>query len=478
MSEQVIRADLDAERAVLSAMLLSEDAALEAVDIIAAEHFYADANKRVFEAARSILAEGGHVDVVAVASRLREIGRLQEIGGATYLASLADATPAVAHVAEHAKIVKNQSRIRRALAVFTTLAAEARSNPIEDVDAWLEECEARAYGATCERGDGKPTASGYVELTRDAYQEIAQASRQGRQMLGRSTGFASLDEHLGGIETGDLICLAARPGHGKTALALQVLENVATDRGRPGAGIFFSQEMQRTRLMLRSFARKSGESLRALRTGQPSNWKSVSNAAQALAMLPVVIDDEKRLTPLKVRSKVRRHYNTIRARNPGIDLGIVVIDYVQLMAADSHIKGETRAGEIGRITRELKILAGEMGCAVLMLSQLRRADKARGKAGHIPEPTLEDLRDSGAIEADSDVVLAIHREDEHREAGQEPDGIAKIITLKGRNSGRALHELHFDGPTTSFSEPHAGAQQDMSYGAPEPDIDRYDSFAG
>lgn len=460
------RCDLRAEAAVLSAMLLSEDAALECVELLSPPDFFADANRRIFDAAREVLAEGAHLDVVAVLAKLRLSGRLEQVGGSPYLASIADATPAVAHVADHARIIRDLARLRRAGDLFSALASEAKNADIEDVSAWLESCESRAYQATSDRGDGKPTASDYTELAREAYKEVAEAAQKGRQMLGRTTGFRVLDEHLGGLEAGDLIVLAGRPGHGKTALAVQIAENVAKDASEPAAAIVLSQEMLRVRLMLRSFARHAGETLRQLRTGQPSSWSNLQRAVQGLAGMPIIIDDEKRLTPLKVRAKARRHYNTIRAKNPGIPLGLIVIDYVQLMQADFHERGETRASEIGRITRELKITAGEFGCAVLLLSQLRRADKSRAKSGQTPRPTLEDLRDSGSIEADADVVLALHREDEHRAPGEQTDGIAELLALKGRNSGRGAHELHFDGARTAFFErDHLSAQNDIDYGS-------------
>lgn len=458
MSETAIppRCDLEAEAAVLSACLLSEDAALEVIDLLDAGDFYADANRRVFESVVDILRASGRVDVLSVASLLRANGRMEQIGGSTYLAQLADATPAVAHVAHHAKIVRDLARIRRAEQVFTALATSARMEAITDVDAWLENCEATAYAATANRGDGKPTAFTYRDLARMAYREIAEANRKGATMLGRSTGFASLDAHLGGMEGGDLIVLAGRPGHGKTALALQVLENVAAGgaSANPAAGVMLSQEMLGVRLLLRSVARHGGEPLRLLRQGKPSNWNTVQAATNKLADLPAMIDDEKRLTPLKVRAKIRRHLNTIRTRFPEIPLGLVVIDYIQLMQADGQIRGENRSLELGRITRELKMTAGEFNVPILLLSQLRRADKRSGKGGNAPKPTLEDLRDSGSIEADADVVIAVHREDEHRPPDEKPDGLADLLVLKGRNSGRANHQLKFDGSRTEFFEPN------------------------
>lgn len=446
------RADLDAEAAVLSAALLEVDAALELIELITPGDFYADANRRVFSAIHAVLADGGTPDVVSVASRLRADGRLEQIGGTPYLAQLADATPAVSHVAEHARIVKNLARIRRAGSTFALLAAEATSAPIDDADAWLERCEQRALGATGERGTGEPTASSYRELAAKAYETIAEASKQGKPRIGRSTGFRKLDDHIGGLEAGDLIILAGRPGMGKTALALQIAEHIASDVSDPGMGIVLSLEMTRDRLMLRSLGRVSGERMRELRIGKPGNWSRVCDATANLSKLPIIVDDDGELTPLKLRAKVRRHLQTLRAACPTMPLGMIVVDYVQLMDADFTRRGGTRTEELTQITRALKRTAKDFGCTVLALSQFRRP--APGKTAARPE--LADLRDSGSIEQDADVVLAIHRDDAYRPPHEKKDGLAELLVLKGRNSGEAVHIVRFDGARTAFFDDQEG----------------------
>ncbi len=447
------RCDLEAEAAVLSAALLSTEAALEAVELLSETEFYADANRRVFAAIAAILADSHEVDVVAVAAALRAENRLEQVGGTPYLAQLCDATPAVAHVADHARIVRNHARVRRAGATFQVLAAEARSAPIDDTDAWLESCESRACWATLERGSAPPTAGDYAELAKEAYEHVAAASHRGLPSLGRSTGFHALDQHLGGLEGGDLIVVAGRPGMGKTALACQMAETIARDAADPGLGIIFSLEMTRQRLMLRSLARVAGEHTRALRSGTPRNWSNVATATQTLGELPIMMDDESGLTPLRLRSKLRRHHATLRGRFPKLPLGIVVVDYIQLMGADTVRRGGTRTEEISQITRALKLTAKEYNCVVLALSQLRRPPP--GKSA--PRPELTDLRDSGSIEQDADVVLAIHREDAYRSPGAQPDGKAEFIILKGRNSGEGIHIVRFDGARTAFFDDYEAA---------------------
>ncbi|HET9954141.1 MAG TPA: replicative DNA helicase [Polyangiaceae bacterium] len=450
MAEKLLpRCDLDAEAAVLSAALLSQDAALEVAEILRADDFFGDANRHVFNAIVAVLAENGACDIVAVQARLRATGRLEQVGGSPYLAQLADATPAIANVAEHARVVRNLARVRRAGAVFALLAAEAKAAPIEDFDAWLESCEARACAATAERGDGPATASDYRELAADAYEQFSAASKAGKPMLGRAMGFHNVDQHLGGVEPGDLVVIAGRPGMGKTAYALQVAETISSDARDKGLAVIFSLEMNRKRLIVRSISRVVGVAANSLRAGKVADWSAVSAGVATLGTLPVVVDDDPSLTPMRLRAKLRRHVAGLRRSFPGYPLACVVVDYIQLMNVDNARKQSTRAEEISQITRSLKQIAKEFNCTVFALSQFRRLDP--GKAA--PRPQLHDLRESGSIEQDADVVLALHREDYYRPPEKQThDGRTEVLVLKGRNSGEAVHLIKFHGRTTSFSD--------------------------
>jgi replicative DNA helicase len=447
------RCNLDAEAAVLSAALLDSDAALELTELLAPEDFYADANRRVFEAILGLLQQGTSVDVVSASARLRDSNRLEQIGGTPYLAQLIDATPAIANLGDHAKLVRDSARVRRAGVTFQRLAAEAKALEIQDTDEWLESCESRACAATVDRGERQATSADYRDLAKACYEQITVASKAGKPTLGRSTGFQKLDEHIGGVEGGDLIVVAGRPGMGKTALALQITETIARDVHAPALGIVLSLEMAKERLMIRSLARVAGERARELRTGRPGNWSNVTEAVHELAKLPIIVDDAPGLTPLRLRSKVRRLHATLRARFPQLPLGVIVVDYIQLMGADDVRRGGTRTEEISQITRALKLTAKELNCTVLALSQFRRPPP--GKSA--PRPELGELRDSGSIEQDADVVLAIHRDDAYRKPGAEPDGKAELIVLKGRNSGEGVHFVRFDGARTAFFDEYQAA---------------------
>lgn len=460
----VPRSDLDAEAAVLSACLLSQDAALEVIELLGPLDFYADANRQIFGAICSTLVAGGNVDVVAIASKLRSDGRLEQVGGSVYLAQLADGTPAVAHVADHAKIVRNLARIRRAGELFQILSIEARVAPIDDADRWLESCETRAFGATAERGGGENTAADYRELSRRCYAQIEAAARSGKPVQGRVSGFHALDDHLGGFQPGEFVVIAGRPGMGKTAFAMQVAESMARDVSEPGLVVVFSLEMSKDQLMLRSFARASATALRQLREGRPPEWSAVSDAAAELAPLPIIVDDQSDITPIRLRAKLRRHLSTLRVAFPKLPLAAIVVDYIQLMGADLIRGGDAnRAQEIGQITRALKIIAKEYRTTVFGLSQFRRL--APGKGGE--RPTLADLRDSGTIEQDADIVIALHRADYYRRPNdpEDPrDGLAEILVLKGRNAGDATHVVSFDGARTAFYNDHHGVLSAPSNG--------------
>lgn len=446
-----VRADLDAEAAVLSAALLDDGAALEVVDSLEPADFWSDANRIVFESLCELVRAGSRADAVMLSSALRASGKLERIGGMAYLAQLADATPAVAHVRDHAKVLRDLARLRRARDTFRALSAEASAVELGDVDEWLEKAETRAYQATAERRGIEETAVTYGELAVETYRAIeAAADRRERGEpvgYGVTTGLRCLDNHLGGYLGGQFVVIAARPRCGKSSLAAQAAEAIAAGNQ---AVVFLSLEMTRQELMERSLARRTGTPARGLREGAPNDWKALANATEDVSRLPLIIDDESDVTPLRARAKVRRHYAQLRSRFPGIGLGAVFVDYLQLMNPDpgEARRSETRAIELGRITRSLKLLAKELNVPVIALSQLRRPEK---NAKVLP-PTLEDLRDSGRIEEDADVVILLHREDLYRQKHEERTNEADIIVAKARGNEEAVHTVKWDGRRTEFYE--------------------------
>jgi replicative DNA helicase len=439
----VPRHDPHAEAACLSAALLSTDAALELVELLDPEEYYLDAHRCVHEAMRTIAARGEPVDIVTVANELRASNKLERVGGQAFLARLSDETPAIAHLPKHAAIVRSWHRARRATVTWAQLLAEGRTAELPDVDAWLESCEQRAYLATEARREGTDGPTTYAELVPGAFERIRDS---GPSTLGRPTGFYALDTHAHGISAGQLIYVAGRPGHGKTAWAQQLAEQIAM--ADPSAGtVFESMEMTKEDLTFRSLARWAKLPFNAIKSRQldRDGWHRLAQAAGDLVKCRIAVEEASSLTPLRLRRRVRRQYAELRAKHPDTKLALVVVDYVQLMTGDDVAKGTTRAVELGMISRSLKNLAKELQCTVVVLSQLAR--KQRGAA---KRPELDELRDSGALEADADLVLALHREDEYRKPGAEPNGKCEVLILKGRNCGTGAHELAFDGPSSRF----------------------------
>lgn len=441
---RVPSSDLDAEAAVISACFVDVTAVDEAMAILKPEHFYADANRRIFACILESVQEGMPADIVTVAALLRTKGRLDQVGGTPYLAQLADATPSVANVRAHCRIVLDHARVRRACAVFQQLAAEAYGQ-IPDVSAWLQAAEVAVYEAAVDDSEKSSTASTYREITKQTYALVREAAATKAVTVGYRTGFDELDDHVSGLVGGDLWFVAGRPGQGKTSWVMAVGETVAREHG---VGVIaLSAEMYRAGLMQRTFSREAEIPGRNLRLGRllPEQWHRLVDKARSIGDLPIIVDDDRNLSPMRVRSKIRRRLAELRREyGQGLKLGIVIIDYVQLMVGDRQ--QEQRATELGEISRSLKIMAGEFECTFIVLSQLKRPDKnTRSK-----RPELSDLRDSGSLEADADVVMAIHREDTYRPPGEAKDNLAELLVLKGRNAGEGCHIVQFDGRFTAF----------------------------
>jgi len=435
--------DLDAEAAVLSA-LLNDGAALDAVaDILRPEHFYSKANARIFEAVLALSAVGTRGDIVTVAGWLRAREQLARVGGAEYLARIADATPHVAHVADHARVVRERWRVRRMIAECQRIAAEGYGD-VGDVDEWIGRAEGTVFALA---GDKAAGSGAYVrEVVREAFSDLEKLHASGTGMLGLSTGLRDLDGALGGLCPGELVVVAGRPGMGKSALATGFAEAVA----RSGRGVaLFSLEMPRAQLGLRmacGVARVDSALARRNRL-TPDDWSALTTASQDLARLPVWIDDTAAVRPLDVRARVRRFAaETARAGSP---IGLVVVDYLQLMnGRDGLAKGSNREQEIAHLSRSLKALAKEANVCVVALSQLNRGVETRPDK----RPSMSDLRESGAIEQDADAIVMVYRHEYYSPDDDAAAGVAELILAKARSGQPGTVLAHFDGPTTTFRD--------------------------
>jgi len=418
-------------------------------DILAPDDMYADANNRILAAIYALQDTQRKVDIVGVAGWLRDNHRLDQIGGTPYLAQLADATPAVAHIEDHALRVKEKAKLRAMISVCQKAAAEGYGD-VGSTPAWLENVEKQVALAASDARDKSITWATYGDAARATYKDIAESARTGATMAGYATGFEELDNHVGGLAGGDFWIVGGYPGIGKTSFVIQAAENVAIQKTKKGARVgvpLFSLEMKYKQLMMRSMSRRSEVPFANVRIGRmlPNQWESLISEAQSAPDVAIVLDECRDLTPFRLRRLIRRHHAKLK-NNHGSDteLGLVVVDYLQLMGADSPNKN--RAVEIGTISKELKRIAGEFDCAVMALSSLNRPEqKTRPKP-----PGMSALRESGALEFDADVILMIHRDDPFKDKNEQHDHLAELLVVKGRNSGPSRHELQFDGRFTAF----------------------------
>jgi replicative DNA helicase len=464
--------DLDAEAAVLSAILLSREALDRVLEILKPEHFYSDANGRIYESAQALALAGTPIDIVSIASYLRDRERLQQIGGPAYLAQLADATPAVAHVGAHARVVYSKWRLRALIGTCQRVAAEGYGD-VGEVQEFIDGAEQDIYELA--RTPETTTVQPLNQVLRAAFQQITAAAERGDRITGISTGFEKLDGKTAGLHAGDLMIVAARPGMGKTSFVLNLGVNVASprtvampgpgeeghgiERQEPGFGVcVFSLEMPREQLAVRLVCAEGRVDVGKVRQGylQPDDWRRLTEAASYLSSLPIWIDDTSALGILELRAKVRRiqaEYNReASSTHAERKVGLVVVDYLQLMKGRDGVN--SREQEISEISRGLKQLAKELSVPVIALSQLNRAVETRTTKDKRPQ--LSDLRESGAIEQDADTIIFIYRDEYYNAETTNAKGIAELLIAKQRNGPTGKVLTRFTASCTRFDNLAAG----------------------
>ena len=451
MATRVPPHNLNAEESLLGAMLLSRDAVNTAAETgIGVEHFYKPAHQHVFDAMRSLLTIGEPIDPVTVADELRRVGLLDEIGGLDFLLQLQNSTPVIGNVGRYAKIVLDTASLRRLIGVASEIAEIAYTEP-DDVTKALDEVESRVFAVAEQRvvDSTKPLR----ELLEEASDELEKRFESKVQLTGVPTGFADIDAKILGLQKSSLVIVGARPAMGKTAFALNVATNVAQKSGLPV--LIFSLEMSHSELTMRILSSEAGVESSKLRTGNlsVSEWTLINNAIGRLDQQLIFLDDNPRVTVMEIRAKARR----LKARYGGI--GLIVIDYLQLMSGSG---AENRQLEVSEISRNLKILAREMEVPVMALSQLSRQLETRQDK----RPQLSDLRESGSLEQDADIVLFLHRPEMFRndkgEAAENAEkGIAEVILSKHRAGPTGSVKLVFLAETTRFA--NASRDRDIAY---------------
>ena len=441
--ERTLPHNLDAERSVLGAILLDNETFNTAIAIITSAAFFRDAHRRIFEGMTVLVERRSAIDFVILREELERSGELEEVGGAAYLASLVDGVPRATNVEYYARIVKEKATLRSLIYAANRIVANAYEAD-QDADLILDDAEGAIFAVAEDR-----IKAGFVpmrQLVQESFPKIEKLFEHQSFITGVGTHLVDLDRMTRGFQPGDLIIVAARPSMGKTSLVLNICQHVATHpvpgTNQLGVAGVFSLEMSKEQLFMRMLSSEAGIDSFRLQSGQigQREYGQITHAMESLAEAQLFVDDSSGLGVLEMRAKARR----LQAEH---GLSILAVDYVQLMTGRG--KAENRTLELGAISRSLKGLAKELNVPIVVLSQLSRAPEARSDK----RPMLSDLRESGALEQDADVVIMIFREEMYKAdktEKAESDGIAELIIAKQRNGPTGTVKTAFIAGQTKF----------------------------
>jgi replicative DNA helicase len=434
---------IDLEEAVLGAMMLEKDAVNDVIDILQPDSFYKDAHQKIFATIKELFGKSEPIDILTVTSELRKRGELEVVGGAYYISKLTERVASSANIEFHARII-SQKYIQRELIRVSSEIIKSAYDETSDVFDIMDRAEQALFEVA--QGNIRKDFSDMTNLMRETIKQIETARTKSDGLSGVPSGFTQLDRVTSGFQPSDLIILAARPGMGKTAFVLSLARNTAVDHNKPVA--VFSLEMSAIQLVSRLISSESELPGEKLRKGNLENheWEQLNSKIVNLAKAPIFIDDTPALSIFELRAKCRR----LKAQH---DIQMVIIDYLQLMTAGGDAKGN-REQEISTISRNLKVIAKELKVPVIALSQLSRAVETRGGD---KKPQLSDLRESGAIEQDADMVMFIYRPEyygftEDPETGANLAGTGQVIIAKNRHGSLETITLRFIAKLAKFAD--------------------------
>ncbi|MEY4654552.1 MAG: replicative helicase [Pseudomonadota bacterium] len=437
---------IEAESSVLGGLLLDNQAWDRVADLLSAGDFYRYEHRLIFQAVHTLIDANKPADVITVFEALQSLGNADEVGGLSYLNSLAQYVPSAANIRRYAEIVRERGILRKLVSASDEIATAAFNPQGKPVDIILDEAEAKIFNIGEEGSRMKEGFQDMSSLVVDLMDRVQEMADNPNDITGVPTGFYDLDRMTSGLQGGDLIILAARPSMGKTSLAINIAEHVALYEELPVA--VFSMEMGAAQLAVRIVGSIGRIDQGHLRTGKLTDeeWPRLTEAIEKLRTISLHIDETPGLTVSQLRTNARR-----LARQCGGKLGLIVVDYLQLMSVSSGMSDENRATAVGEISRGLKMLAKELGCPVIALSQLSRGVESRPDK----RPMMSDLRESGAIEQDADVIMFIYRDDYYNKDSKEP-GVAEVIISKQRNGPTGTAKLAFLKPLTKFESLASG----------------------
>jgi replicative DNA helicase len=438
------------EQSVLGGLMLNSEAWNEISDKIASEDFYRREHQLIFQAMRALSEADQPLDVVTIAEELERRSELNDVGGMPYLGMLANETPTASNVPAYARIVREQSVMRQLIKVGNKIADSGYRPEGRPVDDLLDQAETEVFKIAEQKDKGRQGFQNIQALLTKTVDKIEELFNSDDALTGVSTGFNDFDDRTSGLQKADLVIVAGRPSMGKTTFAMNMCENVAIGAGVPVA--IFSMEMPAEALTMRMISSLGRINQQAVRSGklEDDDFPRVTSAVNILSQSKIFIDDSAALTPNEIRARCRR------LQKEHGQLGMVMVDYLQLMRAPEA--GDNRVNEISAISRGLKALAKELNCPVVALSQLNRSLEQRPNK----RPVMSDLRESGAIEQDADLIVFIYRDEVYNE--DSPDkGKAEIIIAKQRNGPIGTVNLTFQGQFTRFDNFARDVYEDMDY---------------
>src|SRR3954467_2613031 len=438
---------IEAESSVLGGLLLDNGAWDRVGDLLVDADFYRHEHKLIYAAIGTLINASKPADVITVFEQLQNLSKAEEVGGLSYLNSLAQYVPSASNIRRYAEIVRERSILRKLVSASDEIATAAFNPQGKAVEKILDEAEQKIFHIGEEGSRMKQGFQGMDSLVVQLLDRVQEMADNPNDITGVPTGFHDLDRMTSGMQAGDLVILAARPSMGKTAFAINIAEHVALNEGLPVA--VFSMEMGASQLAVRIVGSIGRIDQSHLRTGKLTDdeWPRLTEAIERLRNVSLHIDETPGLTTSELRANARR-----LARTCGGKLGLIVVDYLQLMSVSGGMADENRATAVGEISRGLKMLAKELGCPVIALSQLSRGVESRTDK----RPLMSDLRESGAIEQDADVIMFIYRDDYYNKESKEP-GVSEIIISKQRNGPTGTIRLAFVKHLTKFESLATGS---------------------
>lgn len=435
--ERVPPQNVDAEMSVLGGMMLSKDAIADVIEILRSTDFYRPAHASVYDVVVELFGRGDPADAVTVGAELKRKGELERIGGLPYLHTLVATVPTAANAAYYAGIVREQAQLRSLVEVGTRIVQLGYTTDGADVEGLVNLAQSEVFAVSEQRN-----STDYVTLEQvvpELYEELERNANRDGGLDGVPTGFSELDAKLNGLRAGQMIIIAARPGGGKSTLAMDICRSCAVHNNKAAA--YFSLEMNRTELSMRLLAAESRVFLDRMIKGEleTRDWQEIARTLDKISQAPLIVDDSPNMTMGEIRAKSRR-------MKQQFDIQLIVIDYLQLLTSGGK-SVESRQQEVSEFSRSIKLLAKELEIPIVAVAQLNRDSEKRNDK----RPQVADLRESGSLEQDADVVLLIHREDMFNE-NTEKQGMADIIIGKQRSGPTGIVELAFQGQFSRFAE--------------------------